>query len=281
MAHFNLKVEHEPRPDAMIPELKFNMAFTHLTLAGLSQGEPIWFVVDTRFEDSVTTKGVEDLPKLDQLTVSLKRQTSPPGGCVKSHAKNRVRFQTSTETPIDGVLSSPLSNTLLSMPSIQRDFCDYLRRCMVQHACKPDACMALLAAREGCKHLVYPSPPTISHESRQALSLEQYIASISSNKVILPFPLYERLRLAKALATAVLQYHGTPWLKLTWRSQDVVFFGQRKDLLNRATPNFSIPHLNVKVRGPNGQDPQGICHSRNLAPNSVLFGLGVMLLEIA
>ncbi|KAG7005327.1 hypothetical protein G7Y79_00020g048550 [Physcia stellaris] len=279
LAHFNLKVEHETRRDATTPELRFNMAFTHLTLTGLSQGEAIWFGVDTRFEDSAAPNGVDDLPKLEQLTGSLKRQTSSPEDCVKNRSKKRVRFQ--NQIPVDGVLSSPLSSPLLSVPFIRRDFCDHLRSLIDQHSCKPGACMALLDAREGCKHLVYPLPVTVHHRSRQALSLEAYIASISSNKGLFAFPQYERLQLAKALATAVLQYHGTPWLKLTWRSQDVVFFGQQKDLSNRDIPNFSSPHLNVKVRGPNGQDSQAVCHSRHLAPNSVLFGLGVMLLEIA
>lgn len=72
LAHFNLKVEHEPCQGAIIPELKFNMAFTHLTLAGLKQLEPIWFVVDSIMGESRASECPQEIPELDKLTGSLK-----------------------------------------------------------------------------------------------------------------------------------------------------------------------------------------------------------------
>ena len=35
---------------------------------------------------------------------------------------------------------------------------------------------------------------------------------------------YERVRLVRYLATAVLYYYSTPWLKKAWSSDDVYFF---------------------------------------------------------
>jgi len=46
-------------------------------------------------------------------------------------------------------------------------------------------------------------------------------------------------------------------------------------------PNFSRPHLNVRVIGTNQRKDEGSKAPRSLAPNFLLFGLGVVLLEIA
>lgn len=281
MAHFNLKVEHEPCQGAIIPELKFKMAFTHLTLTGLSQGEPVWFVVDSITEGSDKTEHLRTIPKIDQLTASLKRQGATIQDCIKSQPKKRVRFQASSPSPTTGVLSIHVPSTLLSVPSIRRDFCDYLRRYVGQQHCNPETCIALLEATGGCKHLVYPFPSTSNRTKKQAVSLRKYISSLSKQKGSSEIPQYERLRLAKDLATAVLRYHGTPWLKLTWRSEDVIFFERLHGTSDHEVLDLTVPHLNVKVKGPDVENPRATCVSHNLAPNSILFGLGVVLLEIA
>ena len=280
LAHFNLKVEHKPCRGTTVPELKFNMALTHLTLAGLCQVEPVWFVVDSIIEGAETTDHTKDVPKLDQLTGSLKRQTSISQTREKARPKKGIPFQPCPAITPSSDLSSPLSR-VMAVPSIRRDFCDYLRKCKSQTPSKPDDLKALLETTDSYKHIVYLSPTTVARTTTKAVSLQQYISSMSGRKESYAFPQYERLRLAKALATAVLQYHGTPWLQASWRSPDVMFFDHRKDIKNNESPNLTTPHLNVKVRAPDGQNPHTICDAPSLAPNPLLFGLGVMLLEIA
>ena len=279
-AHFNLKVEHEPCQGTMFPELKFNMAFTHLIVAGLRQVEPVWFVVDSIIEDAEMTGHLKDVEELDQLTRSLKHQASISQDSTKTWSKKDVRIQSSAQIAPNSDLSCRLSNAL-SIPSIQRDFCDYLRKCINQIPCEPDDLKALLETADGCKHIVYLSPTTAARTSTKAISLQQHISSMSRRKEPYAFPHYERLRLAKALATAVLQYHGTPWLQGSWRSLDVVFFDHCENMEKDESPNLSTPHLNVRVRGPDGPNPETTCTPPSLAPNPLLFGLGVMLLEIA
>ena len=264
----------------MVPELKFNMAFTHLTLAGLCQVEPVWFVVDSIIEDEEMTDHTKDVPELDQLTGSLKRQTSVSQDCAKTRSKKRVHFQSSAHIAPSSDLSSPLLSALV-VPSIRRDFCDYLRKCINQAPCKPDDLKALLETTDGCKHIVCISPTTVARTNTKAVSLQQYISTTSRRKESYAFPDYQKIRLAKALATAVLQYHGTPWLQGSWRRPDVMFFDHSRGTKNDESPNLSTPHLNVKVRGPDGQNPQTTYNPPSLAPNPLLFGLGVMLLEIA
>ena len=281
LAHFNLKVEHEPSQGTIIPEMKFKMAFTHLTLTGLSQGDPVWFVVDSITEGSEKTELLKAIPKIDHLTASLKRQSAYAHDCSRMPSKKQVQSQTSTRLPTASVSSMRVPSALLSVPSIRRDFCDYLRKYVSQQHCNPGTCMALLEATGGCKHVVYPSPYTSTRTKKQAVTLQQYISSLSKKNEPAGIPRYERLRLAKDLATAVLQYHGTPWLKLTWRSEDVIFFEEFEGTSKNEVLDLTVPHLNVKVKGPDAEDPQAACILHNIAPNSILFGLGVVLLEIA
>ena len=281
LAHFNLKVEVEPCQGAIIPEMKFKMAFTHLTLAGLSQGEPVWFVVDSIMEGSEKMERLRTIPKIDHLTESLKRQSATTQDCIKIQSKKQVRFQASTQSPTTSVSSMSVPSALFFVPSIRRDFCDYLRKHVSQQHCNPETCMALLEATGGCKHVVYPFPSTPNCTKMRAVSLQQYITSISKKNELAEIPRYERVGLAKDLATAVLQYHGTPWLKLTWRSEDVIFFGKLQGTSEHELLDLAVPHFKVKVKGPDAEDPQATCVSRNIAPNSILFGLGVVLLEIA
>ena len=281
LAHFDLRVEHGPGRNASIPELKFKMAFTHLTLAGISQREPVWFVVDSIFEKSGDSDCHENVPPIEQLTGSLKRQCSDIEAPAKRKSKKSVRFRTPTPPPAAKVVSLQISTNMLSIPSIRRDFCDYLRRYKDRQTCNPEICMAVLEAAEGCKHVVYPAPSVTGHSNRPAISLQQYISSLSEPQRSCAFPQYERLRLAKALATAVLQYHGTPWLKVAWRSEDVVFFGCRSHNKNSTAIDLAVPHMNVKVRNANGHNQWTAHQPNNLAPNSILFSLGIVLLEIA
>ena len=114
---------------------------------------------------------------------------------------------------------------------------------------------------------------------KHGLSLEDFLSTLRSKKGSRDFLQYERLCLAKSLAHAVLQYYATPWLKIAWRSQDILFFRTRSNLISG--PNLSDPHLNVKVIGAYGHSADGTQALCSLAPNPTLFGLGVILLEIA
>jgi hypothetical protein len=83
------------------------------------------------------------------------------------------------------------------------------------------------------------------------------------------------------LATAVLQFHATPWLKGTWCSSDVYLYGIDPTSPS-AVSDTSKLYLNVSVKGPHGPvSGATTIPSRTLVRNPFLFGLGVMLLEIA
>ncbi|KAJ5332787.1 uncharacterized protein N7506_006570 [Penicillium brevicompactum] len=91
---------------------------------------------------------------------------------------------------------------------------------------------------------------------------------------------YERVRLAKNLATAFLYYHSTPWLNETWRSEDVQFFGPCDSLLHQA--HHVLPYMTTSIRAVGSSiNAQRRSSDYTHIRNPVLFGLGVMLLELA
>ncbi|CAF9930721.1 hypothetical protein IMSHALPRED_008261 [Imshaugia aleurites] len=124
-----------------------------------------------------------------------------------------------------------------------------------------------------------PSAPTSSILSTAAIT-NAILSNDSMRKDFCDF-IHERLRLAKTLATAVLQYHSTPWLRISWRSEDIYFFDSGLASI-QDTPSLTLPHLNVKVKGPCGQVSRASTFPpHNMVRNPLLFNLGVILLEIA
>lgn len=280
LAHFCMEAEHSIIEEMSAPQVKFRMAFTHLSLIGSSiQGEPIWFVIDSTVGESMTIPRSENGPCLEILAQSLKRQLEPSQGHALKKSKKSVRFQTPERPVVTHSLAEINTTPLVSTPCMRRDFCDYLRVCFRQPT-QENVCVGMLENTEYCKHRVYAPPSTLRSGCRQATTLSQLISKISNQGSTDGLPQYERLRLAKTLATAVLQYHATPWLKLEWRSEDIYFFGINEK--NFLRPRLTEPHVNIKFKGADGPLSQKSGNlPLKLAPNTLLFSLGVVLLEIA
>lgn len=181
-------------------------------------------------------------------------------------------------------LNRPLSmmtNSFLLDKKSERNLCDHLQRCLTQPL-QDNVCLGILENADSCQNHVYPPPSTIRSRWPYATSLGKLVASTSLQQSMVRIPLIERLRLAKILAIAVLQYHATPWLRRSWRKEDVLFLG-----LDMNSPKFNIPSLanpclNVKVRGPNETASRTSTFPLdNPIRNPLIFSLGVLLLEIA
>ena len=269
-------------------QFRFDMAFTHLSLAGsANKSDLLWFVVKSTIGDALVQGEHNANTMLDgNLTQTLKRQIEQNPTVFAKKAKKRVTFQMTSQATTPSILPcmpppAPIrSGTLGPEDCMRKDFCDVLRRCY-RDSHQETACVCVLQDTPTSKNVVYPSPSALRTEGRQAISLGQVIASSSSQGAVARVPLYERIRLAKRLAIAVLQYHDTPWLRISWRSQDVYFFGipEEEPMINIST---LTPHLNVKVEGPHGQLSRAEdLPNRSFVRNSLLFSLGIVLLEIA
>lgn len=284
-AHFCVEVEQANITGDRSAQVKFNMAYTHVTLAGSAdQSDLIWFVVDSTSGDAMELgRSNTTINHDDNFGKSLKRQIGTAPGTTHKKPKKSVRFQSAALAPActPPVLStSTATKIILSSDTMRKDFCDFIRR-RLREPPEASECVGVLDNTESCRNFVYPPSNKCCRQTRQAVSLGQVISSVSKRHVVGGIALSERLRLAKTLAIAVLQYHSTPWLRMSWRSEDVYFFGN--DLASvQEMPSLTSPHLNVKVKGPCGQVSRASTFPPdNLARNSLLFSLGVVLLEVA
>ena len=282
-AHFCVEVEQAKITNDRNAQIKFSMGYTQMTLAGSAdQSDLIWFAVDSTSGDAVNP-GSFDITTghNDTLNQSVKRQIEPASGAPKKKTQKRVRFQSAS---LASACMSPTSSTttlagaFLSNDSMRKDFCDVIRR-RLREPLQAGECVGVLENTDRCRSFVYPSPNKCCRQMRQAISLGQVISSVSDRRFVGGLAISDRLRLAKILATAVLQYHSTPWLKLSWRSEDVYFFSN--ELASpQDVPSIISPHLNVKVK--DEQLPRASTSPpHTLARNPLLFSLGVVLLEIA
>ena len=281
-AHFCIEAKHASSCETSAPQVKFSMALTHLTLTGsATQGDPLWFVIESIIGNAAASGGGDLGPRLCNFAESLKRQLDAPADNATKQVRKCVRFQSPPPTVGPSIQLMAPTNTAITSSRMRRDLCDHLRSCLRQPA-KANECLGPLDATGTCKHILYTPSSTSFPGKPKAITLDKVISSFAQKGSTGGLPQYERLRLAKSLATAVLQYHATPWLKTTWRSDDIVFFGVGEDVTIEQTSTLSEPHLNVRVKGPNGQLSRSSTFPQpSHIPNPVLFGLGTVLLEIA
>ena len=241
------------------------------------------FIVDTTLEDpdSASDNGViVDFKGLEQ---TLKGQLDCLSDTAERQSKESIRFESSavSSTPVYPklIIADPFSLD----NRIKKDFCNHLRRCSNQ-GLRPETCMGTLGVETGCKYFVFPATTPSCASRQQAVSLGHLISSLSKRRSLGNFPLYERLRLAKVLTVAVLQYHATPWLHESWRSDDVTFLGDDAVSLLRRTSPLKAPHLYATVRGCDSSQSSAVRGETETASgaarNSLLYSLGILLLEI-
>ncbi len=278
IAHFRVEVEQFVNHGENAPQIKFNMAFTHMTSAGSTDSrDPVWFLVESTLSDETDTPSGSKAASLR----TLKRQFAAAASQNSRKTQKCVEYQTPKSAPVSSLPIVVASDAFTSENCMRRDFCDDLRRCFREPR-KANVCVGILKNTDRCKHYVYPSPTTPCSESRKAISLGQLIRSASRPGIVGGIPVHERLSLAKNLAIAVLQYHSTPWLRRSWRSEDILFFGAEKSTHLQELPNVSTPHLNAKIMGSDGQPSCAATNpEQTVERNPTLFSLGVVLLEIA
>lgn len=284
-AHFCVEVEQAKIIGDHSAQVKFSMAYTFMTLAGSAdKSDLLWFVVDSTSGDAIEpTNSNNTTGHHDSLNQSLKRQIESGSGTTQKKTQKRVRFQSASlaSACTSSTLSTAtLANTILSSDTMRKDFCDIIRR-RLREPLQASECVGVLENTDKSRNIVYPPPNNCCRQRPQAISLGQIISSISKQQGVGGIALYDRLRLAKTLAVAVLQYHSTPWLAISWRSEDIYFF-HNESASSQDLPSLLSPHFNVKVKEHDGQLSRVATFSpHNLARNPLLFSLGVVLLEIA
>lgn len=256
---------------------------------------PMWLTVESQVNGTIQATDRSNL--LDEVKSTMKRpaDTAPFSDSAtksKKLTKKSVKFHLATgatpEVPLQLVPGAPLDSIapLVQNLCTHSNFCNQLQNFLGQPLSGSQTCIGYLECSGESKHLVYmkskgqsilpATPRSILRPLR-----EVYSHAKQENNHGAVIPLQQRIRLAKELATAVLQFHATPWLVNSICSEDVLLPGT-----NELTPTteraLHEPYVDVSIKGPHGPLPRHTTlPSRTLIRNRLLFSLGVMLLELA
>jgi len=165
-----------------------------------------------------------------------------------------------------------------------QDFCARLRTGACQSMrFPPSTVVGALEQTTTCRHLVH-QPTASAQVPVTPTPLTQFVSQLSSRGRAREIPEFQQLHLAKSLALAVLQFHATPWLAESWHSDNILISGASR--AENGHLRSSSPYLRVRVaqRQDTVDAPDAVVSAQSMvsiAPNLLLFRLGVMFLELA
>ena len=279
LAHFCVEAERATPTEYHGTSVKFTIAFSQPHSAGPpNRRDLVWFVIDSITDDASKAEKLYITSNQQRSVEDSRKRTAETATCGNKKIKRSVRFHLPTSLP--SPQHAAISCSSLFDDDMGEDFCDILRKRLYNNP-QMSECIYVLKHHGNCQSYVYPSHVIPQYSHRQAISLEQLIAPAMGGRTGCRISLYERLRLARMLSVAVLQYHSTPWLNKSWRSEDIYLIANGLPAAE-GIQSFVAPHLNVKVQGSCSQPSHApTCPSTHLIRNPLLFGLGVVLLEIA
>jgi hypothetical protein len=292
-AHFSL----QPIPVPRAHQVRFNVSFRQVVAPAHGSKQTVWFTVESVVRKDIESGLLEpDSASLAPLGQSVKRGRAlspPPQKQLTKLKKKRLRFQLPSSPlaspplqpdPLGHTLDPPDDPPLTNLCS-HSNFCNQLQNLLRRSVAHPECCIGYLEHSSESKHLIYLKGQEIRAQhhfdvpssSLAELLSQHHEGSDEANGIAQ----CDRLQLSTKLATAVLQFYSTPWLRNTWSSNDVLFQlpssnpGQTEDLRD---PFVDVPVRNSTVTS-KIDPPTMACYP--FAPNDFLFGLGVMLLELA
>ena len=223
------------------------MAFAHRILAqSPDTGDPILLIVDSIIDEQIEVSSDDQIASLNDLETSLKRQIEPTTMITDTKAKKSVRFAAQVSPSTSPPPPSQWPPSSAPIRRVSNNFCDNLLQCFRQ----PSQAKSLLLL-EGTaygKQLVYPSQVTPSDRNQKPISLRKLITATNDPNFNSAVLLHERVALARKFATAVLQYHATPWMQLAWRSDDILLFDARDNEQIQTRLSFSAPYIHAKIQ---------------------------------
>jgi hypothetical protein len=148
-----------------------------------------------------------------------------------------------------------------------------------------DCTLQHLGREKPCRHCVLVTPQ-VTNEPVIPTTLAQLISLSLSKPYSSRFLYIDSIRLARKLASAILQFHATPLLRKTWQSDDIVFYGIGSNQ-KKYRSTLTDPHLQVRIA-----DPEKYGLSQNIQQhrprsdeqrirNHYTYRLGVILIELA
>ncbi|MCJ1307174.1 hypothetical protein MMC25_000820 [Agyrium rufum] len=280
VAKFRLEPQYVPG-ESDKTAVRFELAFNHgRSLPAASSADMVWFAIESTTHEAKPKEGAYKQPlqnksksieNLVVLTNTLRLERQLPNN-VSTLARS-IRGASSQPAP---------SDTLIP------DFCEHNDLCVHVHKLRAtNTCIGYLERNHSSyRHSIYLRPPDSSPIVTEPFTLSQLFHASSQESRSDAFLTYDRIRLAGQLARAVLYYQGTPLLGSSLRSENVIFFNpehslQRTSLLQQRL--LESPHISIHLQAesPNRSASEGLEECVTYQPNSYLFGLGTLLIELA
>ena len=198
--------EHIANAQAVIP--RFDILFTSAGTPNVNTCEkPIRLTIECALEEVRNT--VEKVQ--DDKTWAISRLAAALQDL--DMEEKRVRVDLTSSTDNRAIHGSPHSVGVPEEPSPNlasiEEMCSYFQECS-KRAATPSPCIGFLRNRKTYKHYIYPAHAAEVYTG-DAMSLTH--ALIAARMSPYGIPITEKLRLAKCLALAVLQFHSAPWLR--------------------------------------------------------------------
>jgi len=288
LAHFSLEPVVETKSDSRI---RFEMAYRQAmppTRDGTVE-TAIWFSIESSSTTATSWERANDSEPCGSTTHQARLSDNSSGDLImKSLAvtpvatpRNRVQFQDLSPAVETSIIQPTLDPSLPNLCKNQ-NFCNHILTQSRPANSTPRYCIGFLEKDPSYKHFVYLNAPGSLTLHTRPLSLSSLFNSMVERKDTGRIPMYERLRFARLLATAVLRFHATPWLKNgSWRSNDICLFESDHNSTDE-TLTLTAPYIDVLVIGRN--------RPATLAPhpdcslyirNHLLFGFALILIELA
>ena len=275
-------------------QVQFTLAMRHSTpttaTTVLANQPRLWLIVESIISGTLQSRndsGIlgEKCPREVDQDPNLPSSSSGGTPCPSAKTKKRVQFSPSDSDVVQPALHIKQLDILPNFCT-NENFCTQLHKISRESCKEPVTCVGYLGLSGGSKHLVYLnsvaqtlkasiSPPMVALKD---LFAPTYRATLPCGG-LLP---HDRVRIAKHLALAVLQFQATPWLERPWTSSEVCIFSFPGESATGTNVDVNGPFLDVSIK--NSLDPStklANIPSSILIRNRLLFGLGVMMLELA
>jgi hypothetical protein len=302
LAHFRIEPHHVKIIDGELPRVQFEMRFAQECSHSRTRNESMsvaWLAV----ESIICDLPLRGSPVLQPLSTSLIASDSFSKNVGKRKRTNsfilnslddkRVRSsQIQSSDDDSGYETLPLTpepNPATTQPHLAYDKPDF---CLRQDFCfrfqaysqgmteNPNRFIGYLDKLSPRMHMVYFSPLSITWAQQEPISLAETFTTLFRAQNLMSTMPYERVELAKQLASTMLQFQGTPLLNASWGSRNVVLFG-RVGKCARVRELLKNPYLDVCIC--KDQERASVTSSpcELFVYNQYLLSLAVVLVEIA
>ncbi|KAJ4327238.1 hypothetical protein N0V84_002368 [Fusarium piperis] len=275
------------KPKVTESSIKFDVAIACEAGSDKAPDSLIWLEVET----------VDATPKAGKTTQSRTSEKDVWENTMQTmteHAQ-KTSFEPSESLNTENSANSSQtdnSNSVIDLEKI-KDLC---RHFQIPRPICSSTCVGYFTYA-GLHHFYLPPPKRLP--LGQQTSLAEIITWISEDEFARSIPRTDMVHLAGSLATAVLQYHSTPWLPKTWESSQVLFCGSGDLLEDASSISSASPYFRVGFStapeaaqrseiGPRTMENPPNASNRvfqtstpsSLARNAILFRLGIILLEL-